>query len=366
MRILILDLKWSYGIEEVTAIVSAELRKSCEVTIISAVESKLPGTIKLARSRTHKEMLTAFLNPLIYVRLLRAVRRSRPDVVYIVSPHVLNVSVILLLRALTGVYLVSHIHDPEHYGKGVASRVANAVCAVQARLSHRVYCWGEVIKSVISSRFSVPNVRIAVFRHPPGQLTTYDRRGEPLDRKPLYLSMVGALEDRKGIDVFLKAADLFNQGHGVNGVRFLLAGSGDLTKYKALIAQLPNLEVHNRFVDDEEVNEFLLNSYALCLPYVGGCMQSSFVAIAYGNGCPVIVSRNGSMHEEVTPGVTGYVTEKNDAHQLAEAMRRVVAEPHGDEFSGNCLRYYRDRFLWSNIVGQMFEDMTRCSGHTGN
>lgn len=48
MRVVILDLKWSYGIEAITGIVHDQLEKWCEVTVISAAESRLPYSVKLA------------------------------------------------------------------------------------------------------------------------------------------------------------------------------------------------------------------------------------------------------------------------------------------------------------------------------
>lgn len=200
--------------------------------------------------------------------------------------------------------------------------------------------------------------RIAAFRHGPGQLTTSDNRDyPPVSSSPRFFSFIGTIHERKGISVFLEAARLFNECHEIDSALFLLAGSGDLSRYQAAIEQLPNLVVENRFLEDAEVNEFLTGSYASVLPYTEGVMQSSFIAIAYGNGCPVIVSNIGSLPEEVENGKTGYVVEKANAEQIAAAMTRIYTDSDRARMKENCLVAYREKFNWNVIGDQIYRDM---------
>ena len=121
--------------------------------------------------------------------------------------------------------------------------------------------------------------------------------------------------------------------------------------------QVPNLVLCNKFVGNDEVNEILGQSYALVLPYIGGVLQSSFIAIAYGNGCPVIVSDIGSLPEEVENGKTGYIVEKANAEQIAAAMTQIYSEGEKSRLSENCIQAYREKFSWDRIGEQMFRDM---------
>lgn len=358
MRILILDLKWSYGIEEITAILYQELGKRCDVAVISATESQLPYSKKIARSETNASMLLAFINPFVHARIIRRLKKVKPDVLYIISPHFLNSAVAAYCRLFTGIVVVTHIHDPAHYGKKLVSSLVNSLSFIQCRLSHRIYCWGETIKRTICEKFHFNEARVAVFRHGPGQTTFYDTH--PLDerRSPQrHFSMVGALQKRKGIDYFLRAAIEFNHQHGLDSVDFLLAGAGCLDDYRELMLQVPNLVLCNKFVGNDEVNEILGQSYALVLPYIGGVLQSSFIAIAYGNGCPVIVSDIGSLPEEVENGKTGYIVEKANAEQIAAAMTQIYSEGEKSRLSENCIQAYREKFSWDRIGEQMFRDM---------
>jgi glycosyltransferase involved in cell wall biosynthesis len=123
------------------------------------------------------------------------------------------------------------------------------------------------------------------------------------------------------------------------------------------MAKIPNLIVRNRFISDTEINEILGDSLALVLPYVGGVLQSSFVAIAYGNGCPVIVSNIGSLPEEVENGKTGYVVDKANASDLAEAMTKIYLDSKRAIMTENCVAAYREKFNWDAIGEAIYRDM---------
>jgi glycosyltransferase involved in cell wall biosynthesis len=215
---------------------------------------------------------------------------------------------------------------------------------------------------MICDRFGVNRERVATFRHGPNQRTFCDANElQERETRPVYFSFIGSVHPRKGIKFFLTAARTFNQLYGADKVQFLVAGAGDARPYEKLINDLPNLKVINRFIENEEVNDLLGNSYALVLPYVGGMLQSSFPAIAFGNRCPVIAARIGSLYEEVDEGVTGYVVEKESADQITEAMHKVLSEDRYRSLSINAMNAYVAKFRWERIGEQMFRDMETAS-----
>lgn len=356
MHIIIMDLKWSYGNEVLIRQLARQWRERAEVLIIS--EGRPLSTKGKAVTNGYWNSLKALVNPLTYGRILRRVRKANPDIIYFLSPHILNVPLTLLCRLVTSGCVIGHVHDSQYSrSRPVAAYLADTVAYLQGHLSHRVYCFGRSIQQGILNRFDVPEKRIAVFRLGPGHPTPADDRVQPgPSRNPKYFSQIGTILERKGVHYFLEAARMFNDRHGSDVVTFVLAGIGDLKKYEAEIAQIPNLELRNRFIEDGEVNEILQNSYASILPYTDGIMQSSFVAIAYGNGCPVIVSDLGGLPEEVEHGKTGFVVARRSAEQLADAMTQIY-ESEIEHFTANCIRAYRERFDWSSIADQMYRDM---------
>jgi glycosyltransferase involved in cell wall biosynthesis len=363
---VVFNLKWSHGIEGIVANLSRELEKHADVTVISGQKPLTGIEKKAARSDKYADAIRDFVNPFVYGRILAKIRRCDPEVIYFLGPHVLNAPLALLCRWFSDACVIVHVHDAKYARSSPIAALADTVARLQSLFAHRVYCYGANIKLEIVNRFKIRADRIATFRLGPSHWTLADRDENFRRMRPLQFSMIGTLIHRKGMDRFLEAARLFNEAHGAGAVQFLLAGAGDLTRYKAAIERLPNLVVVNRFIEDAEVNEFLAGSYASVLPYTEGVMQSSFVAIAYGNGCPVIVSNIGSLPEEVEDGETGYVVEKANAAQIAEAMTRIYSEREESRLFENCLRAYREKFSWSQIGEQIFRDMERSSELFGN
>lgn len=357
MRIVILDLKWSCAIEALTEQVARQLRKRAEVTVISAKRPQCADGVRVARQDTYRDSVLEFFNPLVYLRLLRRIRRVDPHVIYIISPHVLNVPVVLLCKWFTRAIVISHIHDPEYSGSLVVATIADLVSRMQSKWSDRLFCYGKAIQDAIVQKFHVPASRIAIFRHGPTHLTPGDTLESMAARtSPKYFSQIGTILDRKGIEYFLEAARLFNEKHGAEAAQFLLAGTGSLGKYQTQMERLPNLVVHNRFLEDAEMDDILASSYASVLPYTEGIMQSGFIAIAYGNGCPVIVSDIGSLPEGVEVGKTGFVVERKNAGQIAQAMTKIYSG-NFENFSANCLKFYREKFSWESLGEELYRDM---------
>lgn len=361
VRVAIIDLKWSYGIERMSTMICQELRKHCDsVTIIAASESQLPDSIKLGPSAPYRQMLIATLNPLTYVRVFRHLSRLKPDVVYVNSPHTVHAVIVVLCRLFTNICVISHVHDTDYDPSNSAAIavIADIVALIQCRFSHRVYCCGQAIKDRIVEKFHVNESKITVFRLGPQQATYYDSHpATSAPESPRYFTQIGTIHERKGIEFFLRAAIRFNQIHGPNAVEFFLGGKGDMTRYLELCDALPNLTVRNTFLSDDEVNEILIHSYALVLPYIGGMLQSSFPAIAYGNGCPVIVTRNGGIHEEVRIGEMGYIVDKRNSEQIEAAMTEIYAGKNRESHGRACIQHYKEKFSWDAIGWQIYQDM---------
>lgn len=357
VHIVIFRLKWSYGSDENLANLARQLEKYAHITLFAGQMPPSCRENKVARSDEYGDEIRDFVNPLVYARILKKVRRCDPQVIYFLGPHVLNAPLALLCRLFTDACVISHVHDARYARSSRIAIFADLVARLQSMFSHRVYCYGTTIKSKIIEYFKIPGERIATFRLGPSHWTQADVDGEPSAGPRDKFSMIGTIIHRKGVEYFLEAAQIFNERHGDHAAQFLLAGAGDLSKYRDGIDQLPNLVVVNRFVEDAEVNEFLASSYASVLPYTEGVMQSSFIAIAYGNGCPVIVSNLGSLPEEVENGRTGFVVERANAEQIAGAMTKIFEGRRGTTLSERCVRAYREKFNWDQIGERVYRDM---------
>ena len=147
----------------------------------------------------------------------------------------------------------------------------------------------------------------------------YARANVPETDSILFL---GIIEERKGLRYLLEAAPLIAEK--APGVKLVIAGRGDLSKYAGLIAKATNLEVLNTFLPDEKVTELVQQAKVVVLPYVTAT-GSSVLSVAYALGKPVVVTAVGSFPELVPQGETGLVVPPRDARSLAEAIIQLLS-----------------------------------------
>jgi glycosyltransferase involved in cell wall biosynthesis len=75
---------------------------------------------------------------------------------------------------------------------------------------------------------------------------------------------------------------------------------------------------------------------------------------AMAAGLPVVTSRSGTVVETVVEGKTGYLVEKNNAEQLAQALLVLLNDDDRREAMGRAGRVRAlDHFSWDNIAEGM-------------
>ena len=135
------------------------------------------------------------------------------------------------------------------------------------------------------------------------------------------LLFFGFIRPYKGVDVLLRAVA------AVPGVRLVIAGESweGEDRLRSLVAELAvtdRVDLRLRYLDNDELEPLLHDADALVLPYASGTGTQQ-VRVAQIRGLPVIATRTGTLPDQVTDGVDGFLVEPNDAEQLAAAIRRL-------------------------------------------
>jgi glycosyltransferase involved in cell wall biosynthesis len=113
----------------------------------------------------------------------------------------------------------------------------------------------------------------------------------------------------------------------VPDARIIIAGAGDCPSiHEAANAYPYTFEIHNRFIQADEVGRFFLEASLVALPYQDAT-QSGIVPIAYLFGRPVVATRVGSIPEVVDDGKTGLLVEPGDEQSLANAVVKLLRDP---------------------------------------
>lgn len=285
-------------------------------------------------------------------------RQVKPDVVFFVGAHPMNfISALICRKVCPGTYIMSHIHDPtSHSGAGWMITVFGFISQItQCWASHLTIVAGETLRTEVHRYYGLPLERIQVVHFPAHRDEALMDPRAPEGSKT-YLAVLGRIEDYKGVDVFLEAASILLEDPErfplPSGLKFLVGGGGDMAKYQKLIEKLPTdrVDIRNYIVPNEEFDEILRNSFACVLPYRDGTM-TLFIQVAYFHGCPVLVTRVGSLPELVVEGETGRVAPPSDPQALAEAMHAFVRDPEDRLRMGRQAQAYcTENLTWSQTA----------------
>jgi len=139
-------------------------------------------------------------------------------------------------------------------------------------------------------------------------------------------------------------------------VRLLVAGKAwkdDWSRYAALIDELgleERLDLHLRYIPDEEVGTFFAAADVVALPY-RHIYQSGVLLMALSYGRPVVATRIGGLVEVVQDGETGYLVPPDDPAALTEAIGHILDNPQAAQeigLRGQAL--VKERYSWSRIA----------------
>jgi glycosyltransferase involved in cell wall biosynthesis len=87
------------------------------------------------------------------------------------------------------------------------------------------------------------------------------------------------------------------------------------------------------------------------------------VVEAMASGAPVVASRSGGVVETVKNRETGFIVEKNDAQQMAQALLRLLEDDALRESMGKAGRERAlTYFTWDKVAGDMLKRYQRLSG----
>lgn len=140
------------------------------------------------------------------------------------------------------------------------------------------------------------------------------------------LLFFGIVRPYKGLDVLLRAL-----AAGPPDVSLTVAGEfwGDVAETRALIESLSlagRVDLRPGYVPAADIPGVFAAADALVLPY-RAATASQNVAIAFSHGLPVIVTRTGTLPDQVRDGTDGLVCEPDDVPSLTDAIKRFYDDP---------------------------------------
>ena len=140
------------------------------------------------------------------------------------------------------------------------------------------------------------------------------------------LLFFGYIKQYKGLDLLLEAMPIVL--NKLPDLKLTIAGEvyGDESIYLDIIKKHnldKNVILHNKYISNEEVEDFFLSADVCVLPYKHAT-QSGIIQLSYAFGVPVIASAVGGIPEVVQEDKTGYLVPANDIKALAKTIINIL------------------------------------------
>ena len=261
------------------------------------------------------------------VRLRRAIRHFRPDVVHIHGAiGVLDGAYFRYLQA-RGLAVCYTVHWLESLN-GKASkadiarhRAADALFVHSADGASRLRAEGVDERKI----WKINHLNLQHLYGPPMAPDQARRRlGLPLDSRVLLF--FGVIEPRKGLDILIEAFTALAGAHP--RLRLVVAGAAP-DGFDGYAAQIDALGIRDRvlahigYVPFEEISTYFSAADIVVLPY-RRIVQSGVLQLAYGFGRPVVVSDIGGIAATVQEDGTGVVAGSLQAKDLATSIDSLL------------------------------------------
>ena len=163
----------------------------------------------------------------------------------------------------------------------------------------------------------------------------------------------GKIDAYKGLDVLLEVFGQLNAPRA----RLVVAGVFRAAAYReTILRQIAGMErrdrvqLHERFVPNEEAEVFFKAADVLCLPY-RQIYQSGLVFLGPRFGLPLVTADVGSLRENVEDDRLGLVSPTNDAAGLAQALDEFFAEP--GRFPRAAITAAVQRHRWETVCREL-------------
>lgn len=311
-------------------------------------------------TRTYRNALSALaslLAPIEVARLVRKIKHFRPDALLFPMFHPWNA---LIARRMPNVPSVVFVHDPQPH-PDLTGWVYGRLEQSSIRQAQRCIILSENLVDEMLKR-GILREQIDVIPLGPFRLTPR-RKWNPLNGNIPTLLFFGRIVLYKGLDVLLQAYAEIRQTHQA---RLIIAGEGDLSPYQNMLRNLPDVEVINQWIPEDEIEELFLKSDLLVLPYTGAS-QSGVIPIAAALGLPVIATCTGGIPEQIEDGKSGWLVQPGSKGALAAAIVEALNDPALRRRRGEALqaRYESQLFSWEQIARQVGESLKRAAQASG-
>jgi len=369
MKITILSAAYPLrgGIAHFAGLLYKELVKTNTVDVVTFKRQYpsilFPGKTQLELGDDVEKIPTRIemdsINPFNWIKVGRRLKNDAPDLLIIkhwmpfFAPIYGTIAKIVKANKKTNILTICHNIIPHEKKPG--DKVFTKY------FFNSVDCFITLSKSVQEDLFLLyPKTKQKLLFHP-----VYSNFGESVSKQiardklnlmsEKIMLFFGFIRDYKGLDILLEAIALIK-----NKMDFTLVVAGEFySNQEQYISLIQKLEIENRvklfsdFIPTNEVKYYFSACDVVVLPYKSAT-QSGIVQIANNFDKPMISTNVGGLSEVIENGKTGYLVEKENPKQLANAILKYFNENKEAEFVNN-IKNEAAKYSWSEFVNGMME-----------
>lgn len=369
MKITILSTAYPLrgGIAHFNGLLYKELIKQNDVNVLNFCRQYpslfFPGKTQFEGGDTTEKIpsqqLVDSINPLNWIKIGNKIKKESPDLLIFkywmpfFAPCFGTISRIARKNNKTRILVICDNVIPHERKPG-----DNALTKYFFKYADFFVLFSEKVRTDLLKLF--PDAKHRVMPHP-----IYSNFGEAVSKNEAremlkindekIILFFGFIRDYKGLDTLLEAmAELKNK----LDVKLIVAGEfySDKEKYIRLINRQgikDTIHLFTDFIPTSEVKYYFSASDVVILPYKDAT-QSGIVQIAMNFRKPVIATNVGGLGEVIRNNKTGYIVNKENHSQLANAILKFYNENKEEEFIRNTEKEI-EKYSWQKFVEGMLE-----------
>ena len=287
--------------------------------------------------------------------LKKEIKKDNIDVIYIPCFHPWYSFINKMCSKAKKVFT---IHDPlPHSGGFFDNKLIWIMQKNDLKKADKIVILSECFRNYVINFYKKKNEQVCVIPH--GVFNYY--KDVKKDQSIIYENdkinflFFGRIEKYKGLLILAEAYKRLREKY--NNITLTVAGNGDFSLYREAFRGLKDFRLVNRWIDDNEVNEFFSGiNIVTVLPYIDAT-QSGVVNIAMINKSLVIATNVGGLKEQVKDKETGILVSSNNVKELQEAMEYAILK------RDVCNKYIQNaknemnRLSWSSLGKVLLDEI---------
>ena len=282
--------------------------------------------------------IISYIKSIIYV--LKNVKKHKPEIIhfqwlkipqfdYFVLKNIKRVS------RKTKIIFTAHNILPHNTGNKYKKIYEKIYSFIDGIIVH-----GNKTKDNLLQKFSIDKNKVVVIPH--GFLPREKKEKQKKDDGDfITFSIIGSLSKYKGVDLLVEAWCTSEQLLESKNCKLLIAGAGKMD----CLENIPlnkNIELVNRFLSDEELDEIIEKTDISILPY-RVISQSGVLLTMLAENKPVIVSNVGDITQPFEFAKCGWILENIEVETIRNLLESIVKDK--SEYT----KIKNDTKMWAEI-----------------